>query len=87
MGLDTICWTPLKRNKWNFAAETTELTIIQAKAKPALLEEFSVHQALHEEILGRRIDYKSIRFKDSRFRLVYISWIVDFLQKNYDSAT
>ncbi len=76
----------LKSNKWNFVANTTELTVIQAKAKPALLEDFSVHQSLHEEILGRRIDYKAIRFASAKQRLVYISWVVDFLQNTYDSS-
>ncbi len=75
----------LKKSKWNFSAQSTELTIIQAKAKPRLLEDLRVHQELYDEILGQKINYRAALSLRPNHKLVYIECVVNFLQREYVS--
>jgi hypothetical protein len=71
----------LKLNDWNFFVDATELMVIQAKAQPRHLNDLEIHQNLHNEILSRPINYRSVRTLDTSQRLVYISWVLRFLQE------
>ena len=75
----------LKESKWDFGAESTELTLIRAKTGPISISDFSAYQNLYNEILARRIDYFTVRKMEPTQRLIYIDWIVDFLRKEYAS--
>ena len=74
----------LEKFDWSFEAELTPLTEIETKSDPRVyLDEFKLHQRLHEEILGHRLDYKGLPMLPWRQRVVYVSWVADFVMKNY----
>jgi hypothetical protein len=73
----------MKESMWSFVAESTELSVIHPKSTPASIKDFVVHQALYDEILERSVDYRAVRIMEPTQRLVYIKWVINFLQKEY----
>jgi hypothetical protein len=77
----------LNNYRWDFSAESTELTEIEAKTAPGVyLDEFQLHQKVHDQILGRHLDYKEIQTLSWRRRLPYISEVANFVGRKFSSA-
>jgi len=74
----------LNHYRWDFSAESTELTEIEAKTSPGVyLDEFKLHQKVHDQILGRHLDYREIRNLHWRRRLPYISEVANFVGRHF----
>lgn len=71
------------RYRLKFRTSSTELIQIQPKSKAAEMNEFSVHQGIYDEILGRRIDYLTIQRLHWRERLPFFERVAHFIDKNY----
>jgi hypothetical protein len=69
-----------------FVANSTEIIQIKAKSKAAEIQEFTIHQNVYDEILGRRIDYLTIQGKQWRERLPYFDEVARFIESNYAST-
>jgi hypothetical protein len=81
LGYDLL--NELKKRKWTFSIESTELMVIQAKARPPILDDLVAHQKLYDEILGQRIDYHAALTLTPKHKLVYIECVANFLQREY----
>lgn len=74
----------LRKYSWNFSAVSTELMEIEAKTSPGIyLDEFRLHQQVHDQILGRHLDYREIQKLGWRRRLPYISEVANFVGRNF----
>jgi hypothetical protein len=77
----------LKLYNWHFSAESSELMEIEAKTDPGLyLDEFKLHQNLHDQILGRHLDYRQMQLIPWRRRLPYISAVANYVGRNFSVA-
>jgi hypothetical protein len=72
-----------QRYSWNFLTTSGAIVEIKPKSQAAAIEEFDVHQNVYDEILGRRIDYRSIQEKHWRERLPYFEEVARFIEANF----
>jgi 2'-5' RNA ligase len=77
----------LNSYRWDFSVESTVLMEIEAKTNPSVyLDEFRLHQKVHDQILGRHLDYREIQTLSWRRRLPYISEVANFVGRNFSLA-
>jgi hypothetical protein len=76
----------LNNYRWDFTVESTTLTEIESKTSPGVyLDEFKLHQKIHDQILGRHLNYREIQTLGWRQRLPYISEVANFVGRNFAS--
>ena len=77
----------LNHYRWDFSVESSALVEIEAKTNPGVyLDEFKLHQKMHDQILGRHLDYREIQTLNWRRRLPYISEVANFVGRNFSFA-
>ncbi|WP_456624324.1 hypothetical protein, partial [Bradyrhizobium sp. P5_C12] len=72
-----------RQYRLRFVTRSTPIIQIKAKSKAAEIEEFTVHQAIYDEILDRRIDYQILQNKLWRERLPYFEEVARFIETYY----
>ncbi len=84
----TQAFTLLRRCQkydWSFETQSTALLEIKPKSHAAEVEEFEAYQDLYSEVLGKRIDYRTIQQQHWRDRLSYFDYVADFIQHEFAS--